>query len=254
MENRIEEYSVGELARASGVSIRMLHHYDAIGLLKPAHVATNGYRFYGRTEALRLQEILFYRSAGMPLKDIAEFLDNGHPASRLSEHREKLVKALSEQAAIIATLDRTISNLNGDDPMTLEDLYRPFSREKQAEYEEWLIETYGDDMAAAIEKSRSAANGQPTQVANAQVEKLKQIEARLVAAYEAGVSPRDADLSEHRNWVSEMWGQSCDAKAYAGLSEIYLSHPDFIARYEALSQGFSQWLTSAMVAWSKTAP
>ena len=56
---RIEEYTVGDLARASGVSIRTLHHYDALGLLDPARVAQNGYRVYRRAEALRLQEILF---------------------------------------------------------------------------------------------------------------------------------------------------------------------------------------------------
>ncbi|HCQ66772.1 MAG TPA: MerR family transcriptional regulator, partial [Rhodobacteraceae bacterium] len=51
---RIEEYTVGELARASGVSVRTLHYYDALRLLSPARVAQNRYRLYRRTEALRL--------------------------------------------------------------------------------------------------------------------------------------------------------------------------------------------------------
>lgn len=251
MGTRIKEYTVGELAKAAGVTVRLLHHYDAIGLLKPAHVALNGYRIYRHAEALRLQEILFYRAAGMPLQEIKSLLESSAPLDRLSAHRRRLAQDLAKQAAMIASLDRTIAHLKGDEPMTLDDLYKPFSNEKQTEYEEWLIETYGNDMAAAVAKSQAAPDAQPEDFTDIQNEKLKGIEADLVAAFKAGVSPQDADMSAHQNWVSEMWGQGCDAEAYANLSELYLAHPDFIARFETLSEGFSQWLSAAMVAWSK---
>ena len=55
------EDTVKQVAKLSGVSIRTLHHYDEIGLLKPARVGANGYRYYGRDELLRLQQILFHR-------------------------------------------------------------------------------------------------------------------------------------------------------------------------------------------------
>ena len=51
-------YTVKEVAQLSGVSVRTLHHYDEIGLLKPSSVGANGYRYYGRDELLRLQQIL----------------------------------------------------------------------------------------------------------------------------------------------------------------------------------------------------
>ncbi len=75
MKTRIEEYSVGQLARFAGVSVRTLHHYDDVGLLKPAHVGANGYRLYRRAELLRLQEIMFYRDVGMLLDDVGRLLD-----------------------------------------------------------------------------------------------------------------------------------------------------------------------------------
>jgi DNA-binding transcriptional MerR regulator len=55
-------YTVKEVAKLSGVSVRALHHYDEIGLLKSASVGANGYRYYGRDELLRLQQILFHRA------------------------------------------------------------------------------------------------------------------------------------------------------------------------------------------------
>ena len=251
MENRIEEYTVGELARAAGVTVRMLHHYDTLELLKPAFVTAKGYRIYRQPELLRLQEILFYRAADMSLHEIAELLDTGNRVERLVSHREKVAKALSEQAAIIATLDRIIAKLNGDEPMTVEDLYKPFPKEKRADYEDWLVATYGQGMAADIARSREHLGADKGDRLNSQNEKLKGIEAELVAAYEAGGDPKMADLTAHQNWVAEMWGYPCTADAYAKLAELYLAHPDFIARYETLSEGFSQWLTEAMAVWAK---
>jgi DNA-binding transcriptional MerR regulator len=55
------KYSVNQVSKLSGVSVRTLHYYDEIGLLKPMGLAKNGYRFYGEEQLLKLQQILFYR-------------------------------------------------------------------------------------------------------------------------------------------------------------------------------------------------
>lgn len=64
------EYTVNGLARLAGVSVRTLHWYDEIGLLRPARVTEAGYRMYGPDEVDALQSILFYRALGMPLAQI----------------------------------------------------------------------------------------------------------------------------------------------------------------------------------------
>src|SRR3954451_7556771 len=65
-------YTVKMLAKTSGVSVRTLHFYDEIGLLKPAFVGANGYRFYEEAQLLKLQQILFYRELGFELKQIKD--------------------------------------------------------------------------------------------------------------------------------------------------------------------------------------
>ena len=70
------EYSIQQLSRLSGVTTRALRWYDKIGLLKPSRVAESGYRYYGRTEVDRLQDILYYRAFGVELARIMEFLDD----------------------------------------------------------------------------------------------------------------------------------------------------------------------------------
>jgi DNA-binding transcriptional MerR regulator len=68
-------YRVGEVATLTQVSVRTLHHYDRIGLLRPAAHSTGGYRLYGEDDLLRLQQILTLRYLGFPLKRIGELLD-----------------------------------------------------------------------------------------------------------------------------------------------------------------------------------
>ena len=66
--------SVKEVSQLSGVSVRTLHYYDEIDLLKPSIVAENGYRYYNRDAVVRLQEILLYRELDFPLKKIKEIV------------------------------------------------------------------------------------------------------------------------------------------------------------------------------------
>ena len=70
------EYSIRELSRLSGVTTRALRWYDQIGLLKPGRVAESGYRYYGRAEVDRLQDILYYRALGVELAQIKACLDD----------------------------------------------------------------------------------------------------------------------------------------------------------------------------------
>ena len=137
MAQRLREYSVGDLARLAGVSVRTLHHYDEIELLRPRHVGAKGYRSYGQDEAERLQEILFYREVGMALADIARLLDSGGGRlARLEAHRARLREEQERLGQSLVTLEATIAALKENRVMEAQDLYKPFSAEKQAAYED----------------------------------------------------------------------------------------------------------------------
>jgi DNA-binding transcriptional MerR regulator len=73
----MDNYSVKRLSDLAGVSVRTLHLYDEIGLLKPSIRTDAGYRIYGEKELLRLQQILFYKELDFSLQEIAAILD--HP-------------------------------------------------------------------------------------------------------------------------------------------------------------------------------
>jgi DNA-binding transcriptional MerR regulator len=252
----MNEITVKQLAVISGVTVRTLHHYDEIGLLKPACVGANGYRYYGREELLRLQRILFHRELGVPLSDIAELLDleGEDQISILQQHREKLAAERERYGILIGTIDRTIAELKGDTFMANADLYEGFSPEKQAGYQAWLAERYGEPMRAGIEWAKAAyARWSPAEqkaFVETQGRELRELEAALVGMLRNGVDPTsdavDRLIARHRAWVASMWGRPCSPKAYSGLADLYREHPDFVARYDRFEKGFAEYLTSAM--------
>ncbi len=136
-------------------------------------------------------------------------------------------------------------------------LYQGFSAEKQAEYEEWLVERHGETMRQDIEVSRRhRAAGTPGDL-QARLRELSALEAELASLCRERVSPGDARLApllrRHCDWVASMWGKPCPPAAYAGLAELYETHPDFRSRYEALAPGFADFLPRAMRSWAAQA-
>jgi len=249
--------TVNEVAKLSGVSVRALHHYDEIGLLKPASVGRNRYRYYGRDELLRLQQILLHRELDIPLSEIGAILDapGFDRRAALQAQRGRLAAEAKRYARLVRTIDRTIASLDGDDEMRNADLYKGFSAEKQAEYEAWLIATYGGAMPERIATSRRKYESLSDAEKAALNAELEAVETAWADAMRNGVpadSPALAPLLErHRNWVAAMWNRPCPPEAYAGLADLHLGHPDFVSRYEAIAPGFSDYHAASMTAHAR---
>ena len=122
-------YTVKQVARISGVSVRTLHFYDETGLLKPACIGANGYRFYEEPQLLRLQQILFYRELGFELKQIKRTI--GRPdfeiLAALQSHRQDLLKNLARTRRLVDTIDKTIQHLKGKRKMKTQEMFAGFS-------------------------------------------------------------------------------------------------------------------------------
>ncbi len=257
-------HTVKQLARISGVSVRTLHYYDEIGLLRPAQVGANGYRYYGPEELLRLQQILLHRELGLPLDAIAAVLDSSerNRIDRLREHRQRLVQRTDHYRELIATLDRTIAGLEGEMSVNAQSLYKGFTPPKRAELENWIVKRYAADESGRqrlrddIDRSRKHVAGFSAEEAMARMQQLAELETALAQHCRlqtpAGDPALDALLARHREWVAGMWGKPCSPGAYAGLADLYESHPDFRARYEQLATGLADYLPAAMRAYSRT--
>ncbi|OUS97348.1 MerR family transcriptional regulator [Rhodococcus sp. NCIMB 12038] len=127
-------WSIQQVARVSGVTARTLRYYDEIGLLSPADVGANGYRYYEQEQLLRLQQILLLRELGLDLATIGGVVDAQHdPVDALRGHHRRLLDERTRLDRLAATVDITIRNLEEGTDMPAETMFESMTPER-AEY------------------------------------------------------------------------------------------------------------------------
>ncbi|UUZ92112.1 MerR family transcriptional regulator [Paenibacillus sp. P25] len=142
-------YMVKEVAGLVGISVRTLHHYDQVGLLKPETVSPAGYRLYTDRDLERLQQILFYKEIGFSLQEIKEILDRpGFDRKQaLRSHKEPLLQKKKRLEDIIQTVDKTIDSIEGGTQMEKNEMFEAFDmsaiEEHKAKYAEEARQRYG---------------------------------------------------------------------------------------------------------------
>lgn len=240
----------------SGVSVRTLHHYDEIGLLKPASVGANGYRYYGREELLRLQQVLFHRELGFSLEEIARVLDapGFDRTAALRAHRAKLEAESRRFRRLVRTIDETLAALEGEATMEDKAMYRGFDPEKQAGYEKELVEKHGPAMQGHIDHAKQGMAGWKQGDYDAMQAEAEAIEAGMAKALTDGL-PVDASavtalMRRQHAWIGRSWNREAPAAAFKGLGEMYLADPRFRDRYDSRQAGLAEYMAAAMASFA----
>lgn len=218
-------YTVAKLAKISGVSIRTLHWYDEIGLLKPAYHGANGYRYYEEEQLLTLQQILFFRELGFELKEVKSILKRSDfdRITTLSSHRKLLQKNVERTKKLIKTIDKTIEHLRGTKKMKDNEIYLGFSKEVQEEYQKYLINRFGD----LVEDSIKESNKNIKNMNKGDLEKTKKewvhILNDLAKQWKKGAPSNSAEVQKiihrHYEWLKKYWTPNRDS--YAAMGEGY---------------------------------
>ena len=253
-------WSIVEVARRAGVSSRTLRHYDDIGLVRPAYVGSNGYRYYEREQLYRLQEVLVLRELGLPLDAVARVLDGTRDrAAVLREHRAALLAERDRLARLADTVGRTIAEIEAEiegydtmTPLTPEELFDGFDADRQQQYEAELVERYGPTAQDKIDESWRRIGPMGKADAERIQAELAQRDGEYAALLDAGVDPADprvqAVTAGHYRWVCEFW--TPNAEAFAGLGDLYVDSPDFKARYDAVRTGLAEYVRDAMAVYA----
>jgi MerR family transcriptional regulator, thiopeptide resistance regulator len=219
-------YTVTKLAKISGVSIRTLHWYDAIGLLKPAYYGANGYRYYEEEQLLTLQQILFFRELGFELKQIELILKRSDfdKMAALSSHRKVLEKNMERTKELIKTIDRTVEHLKGIKKMKENEIYLGFSKEKQNEYQEYLINRFGQQAKASIEETFVNFKNLSKEDFEKSTKEWDKICKNLAKQWKkqapAGSSEVQKIIHSHYEWLKGYW--TPDRSSYTSLAEQYV--------------------------------
>ena len=251
MQANAKTYTVSRLARLAGVSVRTLHYYDQVGLLKPSAQSAAGYRLYGEQDLLRLQQILFFKELDFPLADIGQALDDPgfDQVQALRHHRQMLEERHLRLERLLHTVDKTISKLT-EDTMTLtdEELYEGFTKEQAERYQREAAEMYDPEMV---------------KLANERVRKMSKAQWAAVKAEGDAVTrglaermdrdPADPEVQalivRHYAWVEQFYPVS--AEIYRGLGQLYTTHPEFRANYDRYRPDLADFMQAAMEVYAR---
>jgi len=248
----VTEYLVGEVARVSHVSVRTLHHYDAIGLLTPSARSAAGYRLYSGSDLRRLQQVLFYRELGFALDEVADILAD--PAAGTDDHLRRQHRLLREQITrrqdMLAAIEKELEAGRMGIALTPEEQLEIFGTTKvTGEWAQEAEQRWGDTEAWAQSQRRAAAYTKQDWL-DIQAE-ASAINREYVAAMEAGIPADDAraaDLAErHRQHISR-WFYDCTYDMHKGLAEMYLADERFTQNYERMAPGLARYVHDAMLA------
>jgi len=150
-------HTVSEVARLAGVSVRTLHHYDAVGLVRPSARTSAGYRLYSREDLEHLREVLGWRALGFPLADIPALLADGDRRASLQRQRELVAERLDELGRLAAALDGALAAL--DDHDGTEEVTTMFDGFDADRYEDEARDRWGETDAHRQSVARAAGRG-----------------------------------------------------------------------------------------------
>ena len=244
-------YSIGEVARLTGVSQRMLRHYDEIGLLVPSDRTVAGYREYSEADLLRLQRILSYRALGLGLAETRDLVD-APPADVVEQLRaqEGLLRAAIERMqAQLARVEKTRELKAMGIDLEPEDMFEVFGDHDPTAYADEVRERWGETDAYAESRRRTSSySKEDWQRVQAEGD---DVVTAFVAAMAAGL-PSDSDEAKaaaelHRLQIDRNF-YACSYEMQTGLAAMYLADERFTQYYDDRAPGLAQYVHDAIYA------
>lgn len=243
-------FTVGELSRLTGVTVRALHHYDELGLVCASQRTPAGYRLYGEADVLRLHQVLLFRELGLPLHEIAAAIDEaGDPAELLRRHRAVLVTKRARLDAMLAAVDARLDAFEKGSAMTPEDVKTLFDGFDPAEYEDEVRERWGDTEAYRESARRTKQYGKADW--DRYKREAEAVGTRLVALMRAGAPAGDAAVQaavEDHRLLIDRWFYPCSIEMHKGLGAMYVTDARFTANLDKLAPGYARYLSEAIAA------
>jgi MerR family transcriptional regulator, thiopeptide resistance regulator len=244
-------WTVGELARLAGVTVRTLHHYDRIGLVRPSERTAAGYRSYDVRDLDRLQQVLVYRELGFPLEEVATLLDDPDvdPAAHLRRQHRLLRDRLERTRAMVAAVEKEMEARAMGISLTPEERFELFGEHDPAQYEAEAEERWGDTEAWAQSQRRTSAYTKEDWVRiKTEADDVQHRFAEVMRSGAAADSAPAMDVAEeHRQHISR-WFYDCPPRMHAGLGRMYVEDERFAATYEQVAPGLAQYVSTAVQA------
>ena len=232
---------INELAKLTGVSVRTLHYYDEIGLLKPAEIDKwTGYRFYDEISLEKMQQIMFYRELDFSLKSIMKILSSpDYDKEKALDEQKKLLILKKER------LEKLISAI--DSAKKGENIMNAFDNTKFENYREEVKEKWGNTEAYK-EYSQKSKNYSKENF-NALTDGMNNIMGEFAGCMNSGASVDSTDaqnlVKKLQSYITENF-YTCTNEILAGLGLMYVADERFKNNIDKHSTGTAEFISKAI--------
>lgn len=238
-------YTVQQLADIAGISVRTLHYYDEVGILKPTQVKRNGYRFYEEAELLKLQQIMFWKELDFPLLEIKRIMsESGFNMTKALEAQRDMIEQRKKRLGnLTKTIDKTIKKINKQIIMEDKEIFESFKAHEK-KYAAEVKERWGNTEAYKQSKERMA------KMSKDDIVKMKKDADRWMKNFiEHMKYGPESDIvqkliADHYNALRTFYEPNLEL--YRGLADMYVTDPRFEAYYEKYSPGLALFMQKAM--------
>ncbi|WP_424465163.1 MerR family transcriptional regulator [Pseudoclavibacter helvolus] len=240
------EWSIGEVAKRSGVTSRTLRHYESIGLLLPSSTRSNGYRYYDEAALLRLQRILLLRELGVGLAAIADALaGRSDDVAALETHLRWLRDERIRLTTQIGSVQATLAALKRKEQLMPEQMFDGFDH---TQYKDEVEQRWG---AKAYADGDTWWRGLGEDGKRAFLEEQTEIQDAFSAAQTAGLGPdsdeAQAAAARQYGWLGDSWqGKAPTAEMFINLGEMYVADERFGKNYTRVHATGAEYVRDAM--------
>jgi DNA-binding transcriptional MerR regulator len=239
------KYTVSEISKLAGISVRTLHYYDEIGLLKPSQVGKNGYRYYGEKELIKLQQILFYKELEFSLDQIIKIINSSEfdIGEALNSHKKLLLIKKMRIDKLIKAVDKSIKNLRGG-TMDTSDLYGSFSKDEYDKYKEEAKRRWGH--TKAYKQSTERIKNWTKEDFKKMEEEAKNILEQVVINMDKGIESDEVQeqIERYHKHISVYY--DCPIEVFRGLGNMYVEDKRFTAYYDKFDPRLAVFMRDAM--------
>ncbi|WP_141432105.1 MerR family transcriptional regulator [Bacillus sp. 03113] len=235
---------VKEVADLVGISVRTLHHYDEIGLLTPEETTEAGYRLYSDENLSTLQQILFFKELGFPLKKIQEMITSSsfNREEALILQRKMLLEKRNRLDQMISTIEKTIQHTRGEIEMSNKEKFEGFDFSYNP-YEKEARERWGDQ---AVDTSNAKIESMSKKEQNDLANQMNIVYKNLAALRHTnpGSSNAQAAIEEWFQLLNQFGNYSLEA--FKGLGQMYVDDERFTKNIDQFGEGLANFMCDAM--------
>lgn len=239
-------YTVNQLATLAHVSVRTLHYYDEVGLLKPSYIAKNGYRYYEDKELICLQQILFFRELEFALDDIKRMMSrpNFKVAEALRAQKKLVQLKRTRLDGLVKAIDKTLRAMSDNEKLEEEEMYDAFKDDDVKQYQEEVKERWGS--TNAYKESMQRVGKMTKQEMNKMKEDGKKFTQELAGSADKPVESPEAQALIQKHYDGVNFFYTCPLDVYRNLGKMYVDDTRFTAYYDGFRPGLAVWLRDAI--------